>query len=169
MNKKILSLIFIFFIIIFFVFTFNVTSSRYIGQIESETKDVIAVPIIDITNPTFEYTATDLIPGFSKETDFYIRNYDNTNTNEVLMKYYLKVQLNSDIPVKLFLTDENGQTIELDNEKKTAEKEVPYGEKIQTKYHIKIEWDKKDNDYKYADKSINLIIDLTSTQVLEGA
>lgn len=169
MNKKILNLIFIFFIIIFFVFTFNVTSSRYIGQIESETKDVIAVPIIDITNPTFEYTPTDLIPGFSKETDFYIRNYDNTNTNEVLMKYYLKVQLNSDIPVKLFLTDENGQTIELDNEKKTAEKEVPYGEQIQTKYHIKIEWDKKDNDYKYADKSIKLIIDLTSTQVLEGA
>ena len=169
MNKKILSLIFIFFIIIFFVFTFNVTSSRYIGQIESETKDVIAVPIIDITNPTFEYTPTELIPGFSDETDFYVRNYDDTNTNEVLMKYYLKVQVNSDIPVKISLTDENGEEIELDNEKKTAEKELPYGEKTQTKYHIKIEWDKKDNDYKYADKNIKLIIDLTSTQVVEGA
>lgn len=165
MDKRRLSLIFIFSIIVLFVFTFNVTSSRYMGQIESEAKDVIAVPIIDITNPTFEYTPKDLIPGFSDETDFYVRNYDDTNTNEVLMKYYLKVQVDSDIPVKIYLTDENGQAMELDNEKKTAEKELTYGKKNQTKYHIKIEWDKKDNDYKYAGKSIKLIIDLTSTQV----
>lgn len=169
MDKRRLSLIFIFSIIVLFVFTFNVTSSRYMGQIESEAKDVIAVPIIDITNPTFEYTPKDLIPGFSDETDFYVRNYDDTNTNEVLMKYYLKVQVDSDIPVKISLTDENGQAMELDNEKKTAEKELTYGEKNQTKYHIKIEWNKKDNDYQYANKSIKLIIDLTSTQVVEGS
>ena len=169
MDKRRLSLIFIFSIIVLFVFTFNVTSSRYMGQIESEAKDVIAVPIIDITNPTFEYTPKDLIPGFSDETDFYVRNYDDTNTNEVLMKYYLKVQVDSDIPVKISLTDENGQAMELDNEKKTAEKELTYGEKNQTKYHIKIEWDKKDNGYQYANKSIKLIIDLTSTQVVEGS
>ena len=89
MNKKRVSLIFIFFIIVLFVFTFSVTSSRYMGKIESEAKDVIAVPIIDITNPTFEYTLKDVIPGFNAETDFYVKNYDDTNTNEVLMKYYL--------------------------------------------------------------------------------
>ena len=166
MNKKRVSLIFIFFIIVLFVFTFSVTSSRYMGKIESEAKDVIAVPIIDITNPTFEYTLKDVIPGFNAETDFYVKNYDDTNTNEVLMKYYLKVQVESDIPVKISLTDENGQAITLDNEQKTAETELPYGEKTQIKYHIKIEWDKKDNDYQYAGKSIKLIIDLTSTQVV---
>ena len=165
MNKRRLNLLFIYFIIVLFVLTFNVTSSRYMGKIESETNDVIAIPIIDITNPTFEYTLTDLIPGFSTETDFYVRNYDSTNTNEVLMKYYLKVQVNSEIPVKISLTDENGQAIALDNEQKTAEKELPYGEKTQIKYHIKIEWDKKDNNYKYAGKNIKIIIDLTSTQV----
>ncbi len=167
MDKRRLSLIFIFLIIVLFVFTFNVTSSRYMGQIESEANDVIAIPVIDITNPTFEYTPADLIPGFIGESDFYVRNYDDTNTNEVLMKYYLKVQVISDIPIKISLTDENGQAIILDNEQKTAEKELPYGEKAQTKYHIKIEWDKKDNDYQYAGKSMKLIIDLTSTQVVE--
>ena len=84
MKKRRLILIFIFFIIVLFIFSFNVTSSRYIGQIESEVKDVIAVPIIDITNPTFEYIPKDLIPGFTSESDFYVRNYDDTN--EILFK-----------------------------------------------------------------------------------
>ena len=168
MSQRRLNLLIIFLIIVMFIFTFNATSSRYIGQIESKASDVIAIPIIDITNPSFNYELTDVIPGFVSETDFYVRNYDNTNTNEILMKYYLKVEVESEIPINVSLTEENGKAITLDNEGKTAEKELPYGTQTEIKYHVKIEWDSKDNDYKYAGKDIKLIIDLTSTQVVEG-
>ena len=85
MKKQKLKLLFIFLTITLFALTFSVTSSRYIGQIKSQANDVVAIPIIDITNPTFEYSLTDLIPGSVKETDFYVRNYNSTNINEVLM------------------------------------------------------------------------------------
>ena len=169
MKKQRLNIIlFVFLVVILFVFNFNFTSSRYMGQIKSEVKDVIAIPIIDLTNPTFEYELTNILPGFVDESDFYVSNYDEKNDNEVLMKYYLTIQTEG-IPVKITLTDENKKEISLDQEKKTEEQELTFGEKTRTKYHIKIEWDKKDNDSSYANKKLKLIIDLKSTQVVAGS
>ena len=166
--KKKPFILLVFCIVILFLFTFNVTSSRYMGQLEGEVEDIVAIPIISLDNPTFNYTkgTANMLPGDIDESDFYVTNYDKMNKNEVLMKYYLQIQLDSEIPVQVTLTDEAGTEIVLTSGK-TKEYELPYNTDMKTKYHIKIEWKKEDNSYKYAGKDINLIIDLIATQVIE--
>ena len=157
----------IFSVSILFVFTFNVTSSRYKGELQGEAKDIVAIPIISLDNPTFNYTLEKMLPGDIRESDFYVSNYDEKNTNEVLMKYYLKVTLDSEIPIEVTLTDEEGTVLTL-NDKKTEKYELPYDDKMKTKYHIKVEWNEDDNSYEYAGKDISLTIDLIAVQVVDG-
>ena len=168
MKKQRLELLSKFFIIVLFIFTFNGASSRYIGQVDGKANDVNAVPILNLTNPDFDETITSMLPGDIKEADFYVENHDDSNTNEVLMKYYLKVQVDSEIPVNVYLTDENGTEVTLDGENKTEEKDFPYDTEMKTKYHIKIEWDAKNNDSKYAGKDLKLNIEVMATQIVEG-
>ncbi len=163
--KKKPVILLIFFISILFIFTFNVTTSRYLKEFSGEASDVVAVPILSLDNPTFSYTNKNLLPGYTDESDFYVNNYDGNNRNEVLMKYSLKIELDSVIPVKVTLTSEDGTEIVL-NENKTSEYELPYNTEMRTKFHIKIEWDEKDNSYEYAGKDITLVIDLIAIQVV---
>ncbi len=166
--KKELVITLTFFVCVLFVFTFNATSSRYRGEIQGRANDVLAVPVIGLENPTFTYTAQNVLPGFTDEADFYVTNYDNTKNNEILMKYYLKIQLNTIIPIKVTLTDANELELPLLEDGKTEEFILPYDKTMRTKFHLKIEWDKKDNSYEYAGKDISLKIDLIATQVVEG-
>ncbi len=166
--KKKPCILLVFSICILFLFTFNVTTSRYLGILEGNSSDVVALPILSLDNPTFTYTNKKMLPGDVDESDFYVNNYDDKNSNEVLMKYYLKVQVDSTIPIKVTLTDENGTELKLLDDKRTEEYELPYDEMMKTKYHIKIEWDKEDNNYEYAGKDINLTIDLIAIQVVDG-
>lgn len=165
--KKKPFILLIFCVSILFLFTFNFTSSRYMGQLSGEVDDIVAVPILNLENPIFNNTIENMLPGDIKEADFYVTNYDDEKNNEVLMKYYLNVRLDSEIPIKVILTDENGKELSL-NEGKTDEYEIPYKTKTKVKYHIKLEWDEKDNSYDYASKDIKLMIDLTALQVVEG-
>ena len=162
MKKQKLNLLFIFITIVLFSFTFNITSSRYIGQLESKVNDVNAIPVLNLINPTFTETIKNMVPGSVVETDFYISNHDDTNINEVLMKYYIKVQKGSEIPLKIQME------LTLDNEGKTPEEELIYCIENQKKYHIKIEWNEKDNSYEYAGKNSKLNIEVIATQVIEG-
>ena len=167
--KKKTCILSVFSVSILFLFTFNVTSSRYMGQLKGEVEDIVAIPVISMENPTFTYTNKKMLPGDVDESDFFVSNYDKDNkTNEVLMKYYFKVTLDSEIPVKVTLTDADGTELKLLDDKRTEEYKLPYDNMMKTKYHIKIEWDKEDNSYEYADKDIMLTIDLTATQVIEG-
>ena len=161
-------IILMFCVSILFLFTFNVTSSRYMGELVGSANDVVAVPIISLDNPNFTYEAQDMLPGDVRESDFYVNNYENDLTNEVAMKYYLKIKLDSVIPLTVTLTDKDDTEIVLDDNR-TKEFELPYKEKMRDKYHIKIEWNEKDNSYEYAGKDIKLTIDLISTQVVEGS
>ena len=160
----------VFSISILFLFTFNVTSGRYMGELEGEAKDIMAIPLISLENPTFNYISSKMLPGDIRESDFYVSNYNEENqneVNEVLMKYYLKIKLDSKVPVKVTLTSEDGTEITLD-ENRTAKYELPYDNKMKTKYHIKIEWDETEDNYEYAGKDINLTIDLIAIQVVDG-
>ncbi len=165
-DKKTISLIFC--ISILFLFTFNVTSSRYMGELKGEADDVVAIPVLSLDNPTFNYTLENMLPGDVDESDFYVNNYNEENTNEVLMKYYLTLKVDTEIPVKVTLTSDDGTEITL-NEGKTDEYELPYDQgEVRKKFHIKVDWDKADNSYEYAGKNIKLTVDLEATQVVEG-
>ncbi len=166
--KKQTYILLLYSISILFLFTFDFSSSRYMGQFQGQAEDIIAIPIISLDNPTFNYRPDDMIPGYTDEADFYVKNYDDTKQNEVLMKYYLKIKVDSIIPVKVTLTSGNGTEIIL-NEDETEKYELPYTSEMLTKYHIKIEWDEQDNDFKYANEDIKITIDLIAVQVVEGA
>lgn len=170
MKNKIINKTFIFFVIILFIFTFNITSSRYIGHLESTATDVNAIPILSLTNPTFSEIITGMLPGNTYESDFYVSNYDSSNTNEVFMEYYIQVPTQNDleIPVKISITNKDGEEISLDSEGKTPKETLIYEYQQKTLYHIKVEWDKEDNSYEYAGKSVNLNINVVATQVVEG-
>lgn len=165
--KEKICILLVFFIGVLFLFTFNVTSSRYMEVVEGEANDVVALPILSVDNPTFNYTLEDMLPGDVDESDFYINNYDETNNNEVLMKYYLEVKVDSIIPVTVTLTGEDGKELTL-KEGKTNEYELPYGDQVKTKFHIQVKWDEKDDSYEYAGKEIKLTINLEATQVVEN-
>lgn len=167
-KRRLILLFFSIFAIFIFIFTFNFTSSRYIGQIESSMNDVNAIPVINLINPTFNENISNLLPGSVIESDFYVSNYDGENINEVLMKYYIKVKINSEIPVKIQIFDENGIELVLDKEGKTQEQELIYGTENKMKYHIKLQWNEKDNSYEFSNKNLNLNIELIATQVVEG-
>ena len=138
------------------------------GSIIGEVDDVLGVPILGLENPEFTYSKENILPGYTDEADFYVINYDDENTNEVLMKYYLKIEIDKEIPLKIELTDENGNEVKLSEEGRSEEWELPYDKEMRTKYHLKISWNKEDNSYTYAGSTVNLKIDVIATQVVEA-
>lgn len=92
-------------------------------------------------------------------------NYDETNTNEVLMKYYLEIKTtstNSLLVVELQNVT-TGEKINLTNGK-TPEIELPYGSQITTNYRLTLKWDKNNNDPKFAGMNLKYAINLVATQ-----
>lgn len=165
--KKYITIIIVVIIIIAFIFTFNVTSSRYMGQFDGTAEDVVAIPVMSLENPSFSYSPERMLPGYVDESDFYVDNYDEKNTNEVLMKYYFRITLDSEIPIKVTITGEDGTELTI-TDNRTEEHELLYDTKTRTKYHIKLEWNEKDDSYEYAGKDIKLTVDLIATQVVEA-
>lgn len=163
-SKTIIGLVFI--IIIVLIYSFGVTSSKYIGQLKGDIKDIVAIPVLSLDNPSFNYAPEKAIPGYVGEADFYVSNYDESNTNEVLMKYYLNITTEGDLPLKYTIYKEDDKPITIVGNK-SEEFELSYSNKKKTKYHLKVQWDKNDNNYEYATKTWNLKIDLVATQVTE--
>lgn len=165
---KIKIFLIIFLVSTLFASTFNVTSSRYYGQTEAEANDVVAIPVLTLTNNAFNYSIPNMLPGHIEEKDFYVRNYEDTNTNEILLSYYFQVNIDSVIPLSVYLSDGNGIDIPLNENKKSTEIVLPYNTQVNTKYHIKVVWDESNNSFEYAGKNAKVHIDLVATQVLEG-
>ena len=64
-NKKRIRYFCIILIIISTIFTFNVTSSRYMGEITTDN-EIIALPVLTLSNNNQTYTITDMLPGDKK-------------------------------------------------------------------------------------------------------
>ena len=98
------------FIIISSIFFINSTTSRYLSEVNSKTDVDVAMPQIEIevSNVSKEL----MFPGDTKEVEFYIKNYDNININEVLMTYYITLDItDSTIPLnyKIYDITQNNQ------------------------------------------------------------
>lgn len=166
--KKKPFIVLVFFIGILFIFTFNASTSRYLGQINASGEDVLAVPVISLSNPTFEHSPTNMLPGDTTETNFYVSNYVGENINELLMKYYFKITKIGTIPVEITILDELGNELCVDDEGRTTEEvNLTYDNNVSTEYTIRMEWDEKYNDYKYAGQNLKIKVDLIATQVIE--
>lgn len=157
--------------IVFSIFTVHLSNSKYTGAITSE-KDVLAIPILTLSNNNQMYSINNMIPGDEKEYTFSVSNIEEGKTNEILLKYFFKIEKQTQVPieVKLYdITDGNEKEMSITN---NCTEEYQMGvvkqdiDKITRKYKLKIRWNITDNDYKYSGKQINCKITLEGTQVI---
>lgn len=155
-------------LVISMVCIFNYTNARYVGEVTYDD-NVLAQPILTLSNNNQEYTIINMIPGDEKTYEFSVSNVDESKTNEIFMKYTLKASATSDIPLKLSLYDVTGEESEITLTNgvsgKINLKEVQNdGDKITRNYKLKVKWDSTDNSYQYANKEISVKVELNAQQ-----
>lgn len=159
-------------IIISTIFTFNLSNSRYMGQISSD-ENALAIPIITLSNNTQTYSVTNMLPGDIKEYEFSVSNVDKDNSNEVLMEYYFKINMETSIPLEVRLYEiinETEQEIPITSnvtEKMQMNIVENKADKITRNYKLKIIWNTNNNSYEYAGKQIVCNIVLEALQVIQ--
>ncbi len=155
----------IIFIGVLYLSTFNFTTSRYIGELQSDS-DIVAIPILTLSNNQLEVKVEDMLPGETREVPFIVSNKENDQLNEVLLDYNIKITSDNIIPLTLELYNDKDEKLTL-TENKTAEERMPYDAEATRNYKLKIIWNEKDNDYTYANKTSHISVELTGTQVIE--
>lgn len=165
--KKALKLMTLMFIIVSSIFLINTTKSRYVSEVNTKNDVVVAIPQIQLDTSTLSLTTEKLLPGDSTYCEFYIKNYENSKVNEVLMIYYIDLEItNQGMPLNytIYEITENSE-IELT---KTDEGFGPitlnYGEEEDTHYKIVFTWDESNNNETYADKQFSFKILVNATQ-----
>lgn len=167
MNKNTKIFVFVSFVSILFLYTFNYTSSRYLGQVDAD-KNVVAVPILDLSNNGTSYELKNILPGYEETKEFEVSNTIDAQVNEILLSYYFQVTIDSEIPLNVKLYNEQGEEIPI-TEGKTEEEQMEEGIEVTKKYKITISWDKSKNSYEYAGLPASVKVDLIATQVVEGS
>lgn len=158
---------FIFIILIFLLIIFSIgrTNSRYLSGASSDT-DIIAKAILTLSNNEQIYPVEGvMLPGDSRIYEFSVANYDDINTNEILLGYHLQI-ISSDEESPLEVELENvttSQKVALTNGK-TPSIDLPYEGQQITNYKLTLKWDEKKRDIKYAGKSLKYTINLVAEQ-----
>ncbi len=157
----------IFFVSVLYLFTFNETNSRYLGSLQAN-KDVLAVPILNLSNDKVTYTPDKMKPGDEIEYTFDVLNTDSGRTNEILLDYYFFVDVDSIIPLQVKIYDINDtQEEELPiTNSKTGNIRMPFGTETTRKYKAKIIWNSADNDLRYVNQEAKITIELRGSQVI---
>ena len=150
------------------MFLVNYTNSRYMSEVNIQYDLNVAIPQIvldtsqnNLTNP--------ILPGDTTSYEFYINNYNDINQNEVLMTYYINLELSTqDIPLTYKIYQIAGTT-----ETELTQDTEGYGPitldyEQQQSQHFKIifTWDENDNSVSYANKQFSFKIKINATQVV---
>ena len=149
---------FIFLVSVLFIYTFNVTSSRYLGEISSDS-EVLAVPRISLNETEATYDLTNMIPGDVRELEFLVTNEEDSQINEVLLSYDLEFVIEGNLPLTFKLFDENNEEISLLNNK-TSEQQIGFGSLVSRKYKLQVIWDRSKNSNEYVNQTGKLQINL---------
>lgn len=155
------------FLCVITMFNFNITSSRYMEEAFADNS-IIATPILTFSNCEATYSADNLLPGATKEITFTVSNTDEEIQNEVLLKYNLQIETNTNIPLqyKLYEVTSSGENeITLTNNK-TQNYEVGYENQYLKNYKLKILWNESDNSYEYAGQTIQCKLKLNGEQIV---
>lgn len=173
-NKKNNLIIFVFLvcIIISTIFTFNLSNSRYIEQIKAE-ESVLAIPILTLSNNKASYLIENMKPGDVKEYTFQVSNVDGNQTNEILLSYYLKANIQADSPINIELyeilandTEEKKSIVNNVSEEFQMGVVNKEADKVTKTYKLKVIWDIAKNSYEYAGKAIDIGLMLEAVQVI---
>ena len=113
-KKKIIILIIALCLILFILGILTTgTYSKFFGKILGESKTEIAEPIF-----VLEHTDKKIVDNSNQEVDYYfkVKNYNNSNVNEVNLKYMLEITPLQDKAITLTLYKDN-QKIDLNNQR----------------------------------------------------
>ena len=158
----------ILFIIISSIFFIKTTNSRYISEINSNNNLDVAVPQIVLDSSSIDTSAL-IFPGDSVECEFYVKNYENSKINEVLMTYYIKLNITeSAIPLtyKIYEISGTNETELVQNDEGFGPITLNYGTEEEKHYKIIFTWYKNNNNVQYADKQFSFNIEINATQVI---
>ena len=166
MKSKVKLLIMVIIIIAAVCFV-NITRSRYLSEVTAVGDIDAAIPIITLNENVIESQL--MLPGDSREFEFYVSNKENDSINEVEMNYYLTIALTkTEIPLtyKLYEISNNTQNEVTKTNDKYGPFNLPYGTESQRHFKIVVSWDENDNSYTYAGKENKFNIEINATQVL---
>ena len=166
MKNKIKYIIFAF-VLVSSIYLVNTAKSRYVSEMSIKNSVSVAIPQIEIDTSTLTLTPDNLLPGNTTSCEFYVKNYNGTKINEVLMKYYLNIEItNEGFPLDYQIYDvTNGSNILLN---KTTEGFGPitlnYGAQEEKKYKIVFTWDESKNSDTYANSQFDFKILVNAVQ-----
>ena len=165
-NKKRIRYFCIILIIISTIYTFNITSSRYMGEISTDNGN-IALPVLTLSNNNQEYTITNMLPGDIETCEFIVSNVDAEVTNEVLLSYYFNISIEASVPLTYKLYDITSTQTELTiTDGATENIELDYNTTVTRKYRLELIWGSSDNSYEYANQTITCNVKLEAIQVV---
>lgn len=156
------------FIIVAGIYMITTTNSRYISEINSNTDLDVAIPRIELEYGS-STTAERIFPGDSQSFEFYVRNYEESKINEVLMSYYIKVNINeSGIPLtyKIYEISGNIETELTQSTQGFGPITLNYGKEEEKYYKIIFIWDQTNNNVQYADKQYSFNIEINAIQTI---
>lgn len=166
MKNKIKYIIFAF-VLVSSIYLVNTAKSRYVSEMSMKNNVSVAIPQIEIDASTLTLTADNLLPGNTTSCEFYVRNYNGAKINEVLMKYYLDIEItNEGFPLDYQIYDvTRGSNILLN---KTTEGFGPitlnYGTQEERRYKIIFTWDESKNSDTYASSQFDFKILVNAVQ-----
>lgn len=152
-KKKIIILIIALCLILVMLTLFTTdTYSKFFGKILGESKTEIAEPIFML-----EHTDKKVVDNNNQEIDYYfkVKNYNDSNVNEVNLKYILEITPIQDKAIILTLY-KNNQKIDL-NEQKTSYIEIGHTTKQEHQYRLNVKYDKNNQENSY-DINSNIFI-----------
>lgn len=152
-KKKIIILIIALCLILVMLTLFTTdTYSEFFGKILGESKTEIAEPIFML-----EHTDKKVVDNNNQEIDYYfkVKNYNDSNVNEVNLKYILEITPIQDKAIILTLY-KNNQKIDL-NEQKTSYIEIGHTTKQEHQYRLNVKYDKNNQENSY-DINSNIFI-----------
>ena len=156
-------------IIISAIYWINETNSRYISEVNMDGDIDVAVPQIMIDTSTYT-EAINILPGETKTYEFSIKNYEDSKINEVLMEYYININVTKpDIPLTYKVYKYSGTS---ENElSQTADGLGPitlnYQQQEEKKFKVIFTWDESNNDILYANQVYDFQILVNTIEVYQ--
>lgn len=158
----------LFILILICVFSIKLTNSRYSSDSDYKDDLEIAKPIVQMESDS----STDIgnmLPGDTIEYLFNIKNTDDTNKNEVMLNYYIKIVIPDDglpLTYKIYdITDGEEKELEVNNNQTEL---ISLGfENIENhKYKLKLTWPEDKNDVAFSNTNMKFDIEVYAEQVI---
>lgn len=165
--RKKLKLVIAIFIVISIIWIINISRSRYLLETNVKSNLDVAIPQTALVGENVSIDS--MLPGDTRSYDFYVNNYENGQTNEILMEYYLNVNvIEGNLPLTYKIYEVNGanQTELSKNEKGYGPTQMNYETQESKQYRIVFTWDEHNNSDTYANQNYTFQIQVNSIQVI---